>query len=529
MGHIWKSLILNSKSCSEIEALVAKTCPSKITVAPTHGFFYQIDTLDYTLFKSGAVLLGYQSKQALTVGYHSSKTSLLIDVDPAKQQWLDPFQVFPIRAAQEISDRINNRALLLQNKIAAQGTRLALLDEYDAIYGHLWLIGTDDSRGCNLFLFGKRGYDKPLKRFLKTLRYSLGLSKTEFCQISSLLALTSSLYPNAEDHGEITYSQQPTTVVISELLLKSLNRVRANFIWIDPHPDPEFLHDLRTAMRQAQAILNYFESSIIQIGIETFQSELAYFLKQTSKPRNFEVLEMKLREMTDNNTGQPSYPRILKHFEEETELHYQHLAGELASPRFEVFLAEWSRIAGRASSISLKLSYSQEPAVSSPQSPLTKNNHSNASAADQIFAQAMTGITSTLECELNQQLRQISKLKSVKKLHDIRKNFRNYKYLTEMVLYAWDLNNFSTSFPKIKKLVGWLGDLRDLYLEERLVRKLECQDPQCREEVAQLSALLNSEYRSQFVQIRKRLKTFDRIDLGIHTQMISPSQKVDTR
>ncbi|MCL5077230.1 MAG: CHAD domain-containing protein [Actinobacteria bacterium] len=511
---------MKSLSCSETEALIAKLCPTKITVAPTQGFFYLIDTLNYNLSNSGALLIGYQRKEALAIWYHTPKTSLLINIDFTNQLWLDPFHVFPQPVAREISYRTKGRALLLQNKTPVAGTQLALLDNYNAVFAHVWLIGSDNSADCNLFIFGKRGYDKHLKRFLKKLKYSLGSAKIESRQLASPLSKNSSSRA-LPDCGEPIYPQQVTAVVISKLLLRSLNQVRANIEWIDPHPDPEFLHDLRTAMRQAHAILSYFKSSLAQIGIETFQSELAYFLKQTSGPRNFEVFEMKLREMTDKVTGTPNFPRILKHCAEETELQYQRLTNDLHSARFEVFLSEWSRIAGRASSIALKLDHSQVSENSRPQSSLSKMTLLESSAIKQTFAEAMTELSWTQGNELNQQLEQLSKLKSVKKLHNIRKNFRNYKYLIEMVLYAWDKNKFSTSFPKIKKLVGWLGDLHDLYLEERLVQRLKCQDPRCQEEAAQLSALLNSQYERQFYQIRKWLKTFDRIDLAIDTKAIS--------
>lgn len=520
MGHTWKSLLLKSRSCSETEALIAKLCPTKITVAPAQGFFYQIDTLNYNLFSSGALLIGYQRKEALAIWYHTPKISLLVNIDFNNQLWLDTFQVFPQTVAREISFRTKGRALLLQNKTPAVVTQLALLDNYNAIFAHVWLIGSDDSADCNLLIFGKHGYNKQLKQFLKTLRLSLGSSKIESSQLASPRSKNSSTRVSP-DYEETIDPRQVTPVVVSKLLIRVLDQARANIEWIDTHPDPEFLHDLRTAMRQAQAILTYFKSSLVEIGIETFQSELAYFLKQTSGPRNFEVFEMKLRGMTDKVSGIPSFPRILKHCAGETELQYQRLANELLSARFEVFLGEWSRIAGRASSIALKLDHSRVSDNSRPQSSRSKVTLLDSSSAKQTFAEAMTELSSREGNELNQQLEQLSKLKSVKKLHDIRKNFRNYKYLIEMVLYAWDQNKFSTSFPKIKKLVGWLGDLHDLYLEERLVQSLKCQDSRCQEEGAQLSALLNSQYRRQFDQIRRRLKTFDRIDFAIDTKAIS--------
>lgn len=522
MGHTWKSLLLRSQSCSEIEDLIAKLCPLKITVAPTQGFFYQIDTLDYNLSNSGASLLGYQYQGVLAMGYQASKTCLLVNIDYDHKQWIDPHRIFPTPVAREISSRTKGRALLLQNRTPVVGTQLALLDKHQAIFGRVWLTESNDFEDCNLFIFGKRGYNKQLKRFLRMLRNSLNRSKIEYSQFE--LSLSNNL-PNlsATNYDDVIHPQQPITIAISKLLIQALNQVKANIKWIGPHPDPEFLHDLRSSMRKAQATLNYFESSIALIGVETFRTELAYFLKQTSKPRNFEVLQMKLEEMTDKVTKQPNYPLILKHCREETESQYQHLIEELGSARFEVFLAEWSRLASRASSIALKLRYSSETGISNLPTSLMRNSGLEPPSAEQTFAEAVTNVSSTTEAELSQQLAQLPKLKSVKKHHDIRKNFRNYKYLQEMVLYAWDHNKFSTSYPQIKKLVGCLGDLRDLYLEERLVQRLKCQDPECQEEGALLSALLNTKYRLQLDQFRKHLKKSNRIDFGVETQPISHS------
>lgn len=519
MGHGWKSLILKSQTCSGIAALLEKLCSSKITLTPTPGFLYQIDSFDYKLFTSGAVFLGFQYKNVLTIGYHNSTTRLLMNINFNDQQWIDPFEVFPTPITREISYRTKGRALLLQNSKPVIGAQLALLDRYNAIFAQVWLLQINNSEDCNVLIFGKRGYGKQIKCFLQTLRRSLDGSKIDYSKIGSSLPYNIAPKLTTQNYNEIIYPHQPTTVAISKLLLQALNQAKTNVKWIDTHPDPEFLHDLRTSMRKAKATLNYFESSIAQVGTETFQSELAYFMRQTSNPRNFEVLTMKLQEMTGPAAKLPSYPRILKHCQDETELQYEHLTGEFASARFEAFLAEWSRVAGRASTISLKLPYSSESGAFKLQNPHIQTDE--LLPPEQTFYEALTKMSSTLENDLRQQLKQLAKLKSAKKLHDIRKNFRNYKYLVEMVLYAWDQNKFSTHYPQIKKLVGWLGDLHDLYLEERLVQMLKCQDPLCQEEGARLSALFNAEYRLQLDQIRKRLKTLNRIDFQFDVSPIS--------
>lgn len=233
--------------------------------------------------------------------------------------------------------------------------------------------------------------------------------------------------------------RQPAGDAVRSLLLRLLEIVEVNLDGVVRDLDPEFLHDLRVAVRRSRAAVKLLRNSLPPEDVARFGPELKWLGDLTTPSRDLDVYLMDLlaRDGTNSDEGLEAFRTFL--VTRRAEAHTALVRG-LASTRFKALSHDW------------RLALTRGEPSTGPQAaaPVARLSHERIRDAYRRM------------CRLGAKIDDQSDPAA---LHDLRKRGKEMRYLLEMFGSLHDPDRHRRLVKQLKKLQDVLGEFQDAQVQ----------------------------------------------------------------
>jgi len=374
---------------------------------------------------------------------------------------------FPCRVAGlpagELRDRLAAplalRALLPLTDLSGTADDLAVLDEREKTVVRLTLetveaSGDPAGRGA-LRLDEVRGYPEHARRVTATLRAAGFDVRVVGDRLARPLAeAESALRAAGLDPGRLPGDlprriapDTPADRAVAMVLSAFLDELEAAVPGTIADLDPEFLHDLRVAVRRSRAALALAGDVLPAVAVEAAARELTWLGDLTTPLRDLDVHLLDLPELATRLTAfapadlDPLAAHLTRHRERERRL----LVRGLRSPRFARFVAEWRAVLERVAA---------EGAEGTAVGELAADR---VRRADRRFVRPGRRITDS---------------SSPRHLHRLRKRGKELRYVLELFAPVLDRGHQRALVRELKAVQDVLGVFQDSEVQQETISGL---------------------------------------------------------
>ncbi len=229
------------------------------------------------------------------------------------------------------------------------------------------------------------------------------------------------------------------------LLLHLLGTLEANLAGVRDDLDPEFLHDLRVAVRRTRSALGQIKRVLPPATTARFAREFAWLQELTGPARDLDVFGLELPALGSllPPRSRRSLGPLARLLERKRRSAYAELARELDTPRFARLLADWR-------------AFLLQP---TPQRP------SGAPNALRPCAELAAERIGTLHRRALREGAAIDAASPAGDLHELRKTCKKLRYLVEFFHSLLDRDAAEAAIASLKGLQDTLGGFQDLQVQ----------------------------------------------------------------
>jgi CHAD domain-containing protein len=263
-----------------------------------------------------------------------------------------PGDLPPGRLRQEITRALGGRCLLPVASTFTVRRSVRVLDAYHKTVAWVLVetstVSGDLPLGTRVRLMGVLGYARAAREVSSLLQGDIGLRCAEdLC--SAALAAAGRRARDYSSKLEVALRVSETfDSAMRALLTHLMSTVEANLAGVRSNHDPEFLHDVRVAVRRCRSLLGeatpYFGELAEPGGpIAQLRDELAWLGEVTGPTRDLDVWLMTLDEELAGGSAVPGELGALRQIIEERRRDaHRGLVDALDSPRFRELLGSWA-------------------------------------------------------------------------------------------------------------------------------------------------------------------------------------------
>lgn len=504
----WNSLVFVCEDIRPIEQFLASIAAVHAEHSPLSvGTLSLLDTMDWNLYQNGIDVTAFESEIQYQLGIQGDDFSLLIDVPKPTHSWLNPKDIVPTYLSNKISEHSSNRVLVAQATSEVTKREFTIVNSQDLPVCEIWLLKIRPiSRYC-IRIMPRRGFNNAFTTVYKsivTLLDDLAIDTSEGDPFD--LILRDSNRSRNDYANLLSYSIDPnesTSSAIGVALARFAHMGGINRPWIASHPDAEFLHDFRIALRRTSCMMKSFAAILKTIDTTSIESEIKTFARATATTRDLENLGSSIEkfEKLSGHYGQCS--RLSDIIAQELNEQYDELSVLTNSPRCDDLILSLARLAKRCSLLNLVTTQSirwdpydgKGPIELGPTVPISI-------AARSIVA---------LQCDSF--MRVVSKAKkrpSNNSHHKLRKEIRQFRYLLEFLRSINDGTQATRIISKLKDLQSELGQIQDANIQIELLQQL-CASYLIKKSVQKaMTRYLTHQRKQGLAKYKKQIKYFSK-------------------
>ncbi len=304
-----------------------------------------LDTFDGRLYDAGLELRAAETDETVLVLTDRDGTSAHLTV-PRPPRFANELPAGPFRA--RLEDVVESRVLLPKVALTGTTTRLELHDAAGKLVGAANVgaqlrLGDDDVIGPFIELEELVGYPKPARRANQALE-ELGLTGAPGIMITVAAGLAGIDLKGFDGSPEVSLDVAgPAIDGMRAVLAKLADAIAANAPGTIERLDPEFLHDLRVAVRRTRSVLSHAKGVLPDDVRARAQTELRQMSDLTGPPRDLDVYLLGWDGYTSALGPdvaadlEPVRTRLLR----DRDVAYAALIEHLQSPRAASMLAAW--------------------------------------------------------------------------------------------------------------------------------------------------------------------------------------------
>ena len=419
------------------------------------------DTFDWALFRDGGTLELRQEPNEDRLAWCS--------LDGGSAQLIQDHGEPPVFAEDLPAGRVRSRILgpagirrLLPVMVVRTAYRtFRALDEEDKTVVRLVLeahrfedpqTGATGDLPPRVRLFPVRGYDAELSAVRETLVVELRASRPAQSQLAQALAAT------GRDPDSFRFKRELALVpdarsdeTTRKILLSLLEVVQANVPGARDNLDPEFLHDLRVAVRRTRSALSQIKGVFPADVVEHYKARFAWLQQVTGPVRDLDVY---LLDFPDYQQALPAPLRrpleplrgyLIARYDAEQ----RRLAETLDSHEVAQLLSDW-----RAFLVS--------PLVARP----------DASDALRPVKELADARIWRMFKRVRKEGRAITPASPAEEMHELRKSCKKLRYLMEFFLSLYPSGETKQLIKLLKNLLDNLGSFQDLAVQADHLRDL---------------------------------------------------------
>ncbi len=401
-----------------------------------------LDTADWRLHRAGMTLRDAR---------HGRSAELVLQIRDAERvaassrvrSWPRRLaDVPPSIVRDRIAPTVGVRALLPLADVGIRSVPLQLLDDVGKTRVRVRvdqqrLIGTTRAAvPLRVLIAPLRGYERDGQRCVEMLTDALAATS------GSTDAATAAMTAAGHRPGEAAASmpdldpRAPAPESLARVLRTWARIMAAARPGVLTDIDPEYLHDLRTAVRATRSLLKLSDSVLTASDVTRLAEEFAWLGRLTSPLRDIDVQQLELngRGAVDLAGLEEHLEPLRRHVAERRRLALRHLRGQLQSPRGESLLGSWDAVLDRIAS----------PDVVGP----TTSSVASAQivAAYRKIRRAAPLITGETVAD---------------DLHDLRKRCKRMRYVLDAYESVCAPEPHRAVSGALKKLQSCLGDIQD--------------------------------------------------------------------
>ena len=518
------SLLLETNDVERVANAVSKMASVKMAPGVRDGTLKLLDTFDWLLHRSDIMLRLHETKTNAQLILSGPKYSVFSEIPFTDTRWAYPSSFGLPFLDRQLLPITSNRALIVQGATSALSYNFKFYDAEEMDVAAAWLYYLPEINHCSVLLVTKRGYESFHRRIHHSLldvlaELNIAAEKGDPFEIV--------LYKNGRSprdyQTKFSLKVDASTygcIALGQALAGEELRARQNAPWLKEHPDPEFLHDFRVAMRRTISFIRSLSPLFAPIDTTWLRSELKLFINTTSPIRDLENLNTLVERQLENNPNDAELSRFRSKITEDVSRSYADLIDLVPSSRFEHLLSTWDRLARQ----SLSLSLITAPAMNSTY--LTDGMH---------HITSITPKTSLADCAqaflLQSGASLIKKAKKTKNsttaesLHRLRKEVKTFRYLLEFFEPVLDPAKTREVISRIKKLQDSLGQHQDSFVQLQLLAKL-CKSYQIpHQNISVLFEILENDQLCSIESYAKEIESFSGDSLFRDVQLATAYRK----
>ncbi len=415
-----------------------------------------LDSFDWRLYRAGGLLEEVQEPAGRLLRWRDFKSGDLLAWEevPGRPQRAADIPAGPV--AEEVAPALGVRVLLPQVEVQVEQRLVRVLDDEEKTVLRLeleqarYLAPHGHAKGelaPRLRLVPVKGYQKELERVAR--RFAGDWPEPRATQMEE--ALTALGRAPGDYSSKLDIALDPgmrADEAAKAIHLYLLRILEANLEGTRADLDPEFLHDLRVAIRRTRSALTQIKGVFPPTVVENFKGRFAWVQQVTGPVRDLDVY---LLDLPGYREGLPDLLRpglapletfLARHHAEEQAV----MARKLASPHFRKLLKDWRAFLE-----------APVPDVPDPEAP---------KAALPVAEVASARIWRMYRRVLREG-RAISDDSPAEALHELRKSCKKLRYLMEFFLALYAAEEVRPLVKQVKVLLDDLGAFQDLEVQAR--------------------------------------------------------------
>ncbi len=442
--------------------------------APRSGILKLMDTFDWALDRQDTLLLFYEHDKTAEAIFLGPRHTVVTDLRLSTIDWIDPRRLTEPVMSRLLLSAID-RSLIIQASTAVNAVRLDFFDSQGMAVVAAWLFEFPEIDRCSILLAKKRGHRKfgtQIEALIRDMLEGQGISPVTGADPFDVILYRQ--HRSKQDYqSRFALSLTPSTelcVAFGQALLQEQQRAKRNALWIGRHPDSEFLHDLRVAMRRTSSLVKMLMPMPMASTVEVtwLIAELKYFISVTSPVRDLENLAGLVNKISNAGRASPELELLDSIMTQDLETRYRELSELIGSPRFEHFILSWGRLA--RDSLALSLGSALPANLTGFESKVRSGNcHLPPRSAVSDSARLLLLRSGR---SLTRKAKKARPSMTPESLHALRKQAKTIRYLLEFYESVLDPRAVSKSIEAMKRLQDALGQHQDSHVQAEQLESL---------------------------------------------------------
>jgi CHAD domain-containing protein len=319
-------------------------------------------------------------------------------------------------------------------------------------------VAADDAAGDarlrpRLRLLGVRGYDKELGRVRRVLEEELELpAAAEPLEDEAIVRAGGSPAGFASDLDVELTPDLPADRAAVALSLRLLGAIEANLPGTLADLDPEFLHDLRVAVRRTRSLQRELKKVFPPDELKRFRADFKWIQQATGPSRDLDVYLLEFDEFAETvpEPQRQDLERLRELLTERRAAEREKMEAALRAKRMETTLKEWRAFLERL-----------------PTEPVDDRPH------------AVMPISEVAARRIHRVYRQMVKMGRAvdddsphSALHDLRKKGKELRYLLEFFSPLFSKSVTKPMVSTLKALQNTLGRFQDREVQSAMIREV---------------------------------------------------------
>jgi CHAD domain-containing protein len=304
-----------------------------------------------------------------------------------------------------------------------------------------------------LLLVGVRGYDKEAARIREALEEDLGLQPADEPLEDEAVIQSGGSPAGYSSKIDVELAPDlPAERAAVALSLRLLEVIRANLPGTLADTDPEFLHDLRVAVRRTRALQRELKKVFPREELKRFRADFKWVQQVTGPSRDLDVY---LLEFDDFADSLPEAPRadlevVRARLREQRAAEREQMEEALRSDKTTKLLSDWAEFLERLPGVPAK----KRPSAPKPISEVA------AKRIKRVYRRMV---------RMGEQIDDHSPPEA---LHDLRKKGKELRYLLEFFAPVFPSKVTKPMVKTLKSLQDTLGRFQDRQVQSEMLRGL---------------------------------------------------------
>ncbi|TAN20422.1 MAG: CHAD domain-containing protein [Actinomycetota bacterium] len=524
MASLRDSLLLTTDDLELLVNSVSKLAPVEGEPEFRKGVLKLLDTFDWALDRSEMSLKLHETNNSAQLVFSEPSFYLISEMPFSNSNWLSPGSFEDPFLSRRLPQVTSDRALIVQAATAADSCQFKLYNAEGMDASTVWLYRLPEIDQCSVLLISKRGYESFHQKIRRSLldafeELNLGVNNGDPFEIILNKHGRSKRDYQTKFSLEVDRSTYGC-IALGQALASEELRAQRNAAWLKEHPDPEFLHDFRVAMRRSSSFIKSLGSLLAPLDTAWFRTELKLFINTTSPIRDLENLGALAERQLERDPNNAALRGFSSRIAKDVSKGYADLSDLVPSSRFEHLLSTWDRLARQCLSLSL---------ITSP--PPGKNyfnygkNHDPAITPKTKLSDSAKALLLKSGVSLIKRAKKTKRNMTAESLHRLRKEVKTFRYLLEFFEPVLEPVRTREVIIRIKRLQDALGQHQDSVVQLQLLARL-CEKYQVDQQgVSVLFQVLEHDQQSSIESYAKEIKMFSGASLLREIQLATAHRK----